>query len=415
MPADALVAIPRLASRFPAPLVDALTLHQPGAHLVATKQVSVSEDYFPGHFPGAPVLPGVLIVEAIAQAATVLMTSAPGQGLRAALRGVEHAKFRRQVTPGDTVTLDVRLVRRRGPIARVRGVASVAGQVVAEADVILGLTTDGVDIHPTAIVSDGAVIGAGSSIGPHAVIGPHVRLGCRTRVGASVVIDGWTEVGDDNEFFPFASVGLAPQDLKYANEPTRLVIGDRNIFRESVTLHRGTVGGGALTTIGSRNLFMAYAHVAHDCHVGDDTIFGNAATLGGHVHVGDFATISAYSGVHQFCRIGRHAFIGGYTVVTKDALPFAKTVGNRARIFGLNSIGLVRRGFEPETVRRLRGAYRLLLVSRLNTSQALDEIERSDALACDDVRHLVEFIRTSPRGVTLRRGSRRHDEGGDDA
>jgi UDP-N-acetylglucosamine acyltransferase len=155
--------------------------------------------------------------------------------------------------------------------------------------------------------------------------------------------------------------------------------------------------------------------VAHDCHVGDDTIFGNAATLGGHVHVSDYATISAHSGVHQFCRIGRHAFIGGYTVVTKDALPFAKTVGNRARIFGLNSIGLVRRGFAPEVVRQLRGAYRLLLVSRLNTSQALDEIERSDALACDEVRHLVEFIRTSPRGVTLRRASRRHDEGGDEA
>ncbi len=374
----------------------------------------MSEDFFTGHFPGAPVLPGVLIIEAIAQAATALVLADAAPTLRASLRGVANAKFRRQVAPGDTVTLDVQLVRRRGPLVRVRGVATVAGQPVAEADVLLGLR-EGLDIHPTAIVHDGAVIGAGTRVGPHAVIGPHVRLGRRNRVGASVVIDGRTEIGDDNEFFPFASIGLAPQDLKYADEPTRLVIGHRNVFREAVTVHRGTAGGGGVTSIGDRNLFMAYAHVAHDCHVGSETIFGNAATLGGHVHVGDFATISAYSGVHQFCRVGRHAFIGGYTVVTKDALPFAKTVGNRARLYGLNTIGLVRRGFAPEVVRRLRGAYRLLLVSKLNASQALDEIARSEALACDEVRYLVDFIHSSPRGVTLRRGSRRLEEGGDDA
>ena len=140
--------------------------------------------------------------------------------------------------------------------------------------------------------------------------------------------------------FPFASIGLPPQDLKYRGEPTTLEIGAHNIFREFVTIHRGTQGGGGKTTIGDRNLFMAYVHVAHDCHVGNETIFGNAATLGGHVTVEDYATISAYSGVHQFCRVGRHAFIGGYSVVTKDALPFAKTVGNRARIYGLNTVGL---------------------------------------------------------------------------
>lgn len=413
MPADALAATTRLASRFPAPLADVLTVHEPGSRLVVTKQVSASEDFFTGHFPGAPVLPGVLIIEAIAQAATVLTTSHDPGGVGVSLRGVENAKFRRQVTPGDSVAIEVHLVRRRGPIARVRGVATVAGEVVAEADVVLGVV-EAVEIHATAIVHDSAIVGPGTTIGPHAVVGSHVRLGRRNRVGASVVIDGRTDIGDDNEFFPFASIGLAPQDLKYANEPTRLVIGSHNMFRESVTVHRGTAGGGGVTRIGDRNLFMAYAHVAHDCQVASDTIFGNAATLGGHVHVGDFVTISAYSGVHQFCRVGQHAFIGGYTVVTKDALPFAKTVGNRARIFGLNTIGLVRRGFPQDVVRRLRGAYRLLLVSKLNTSQALDEIDRSQALECDEVRYLVDFIRSSQRGVTLRRGSRRPDEGGDD-
>ena len=165
---------------------------------------------------------------------------------------------------------------------------------------------------------------------------PARALGRHCRVGASAVIDGWTEIGDHTEIYPFASIGLAPQDLKFRGEPTRLVIGQHNVFREFVTIHRGTAGGGGVTTIGDHNLFMAYAHVAHDCHVGNHTIFGNAATLGGHVTVEDFATISAYSGVHQFCRVGQHAFIGGYTVVTRDALPFAKTVGNRARIYGVN-------------------------------------------------------------------------------
>ena len=168
-----------------------------------------------------------------------------------------------------------------------------------------------------------------------------MRIGANCTIGASAVVDGWTDIGDETEIFPFASIGLIPQDLKFKGEPTRLSIGRRNIFREFVTINRGTRGGGGVTEIGDRNVFMAYVHVAHDCHVGHDTIFGPHATLGGHVTVEDFANISAGSAVHQFCRVGRHGFIGGYSVVTKDALPFARTVGSRpARIFGVNTIGL---------------------------------------------------------------------------
>ena len=181
------------------------------------------------------------------------------------------------------------------------------------------------------------------------------RIGRNCRIGASVVIDGWTEIGDETQIFPMASIGLAPQDLKYRGERTRLTIGRRNIFREFVTINRGTAGGGGETTIGDDNLFMAYVHVAHDCHIGNDTIFGPHATLGGHVGVEDFANISAGSAVHQFCRVGRHAFIGGYSVVTKDALPFGRTIGSRpARIFGVNTIGLSRRGFTPDTIAQLQ-------------------------------------------------------------
>ena len=237
-----------------------------------------------------------------------------------------------------------------------------------------------------------------------------MRIGQNCRIGASAVVDGWTDIGDETQIFPFASIGLSPQDLKYRGEKTRLAIGRGNIFREFVTIHRGTEVGGGLTSIGDRNLFMAYAHVAHDCRIGNDTIFGNGATLGGHVWVEDFATISAFSGVHQFCRVGEHAFIGGYSVVTKDALPYAKSVGNRARIYGLNTIGLIRRGFSEETLSKLKRAYRYLLVSRLNTSRALREIEQDDALVCPEVAYLVQFIRNSQRGVILRRPTRRTEE-----
>jgi UDP-N-acetylglucosamine acyltransferase len=237
-----------------------------------------------------------------------------------------------------------------------------------------------------------------------------VKIGKNCRIGASVIIDGWTRIGDGNEIFPMASIGLPPQHLKYAGEETHVIIGDGNIIREFVTIHRGTVQGGGQTCVGSRNLLMAYAHIAHDCHVGSDTIFGNAATLGGHVTVEDFANVSAGSGVHQFCRVGRHAFIGGYSVVTKDAMPYAKTVGNRARIYGLNTIGLVRRGFSADTVGKLKRAYRLLLVSKLNTSRAVSRIESDPTLACPEVHYLVDFIRSSQRGVLLRRPTRRADE-----
>jgi UDP-N-acetylglucosamine acyltransferase len=300
---------------------------------------------------------------------------------------------------------------RRGQIARARAVASVGGQVVAEAELVLALETPEAaapEIHPTAIVHLDAKIGAGTIVGPYVTIGPHVVIGRSCRIGASSVIDGWTEIGDHNDISPLSSIGLAPQDIKYRGEPTRLVIGHHNMFREFVTIHRGTVGGGGLTTIGDHNLFMAYAHVAHDCRVGSSTIFGNAATLGGHVHVEDYATISAYSGIHQFCRIGQHAFIGGYTVVTRDALPFAKTVGNRARIYGLNAIGLKRRGFSSETIEKLRRAYRQLI--QHNTSRALELIGRDPTLAAPEVTYLVNFITSARRGVILRRPSRRLED-----
>jgi UDP-N-acetylglucosamine acyltransferase len=394
-------------------LVDSITEHDPGRRLVAVKNVTVNEEFFQGHFPGAPLLPAVLMLESLSQVAAILLlerADAPPNA-RVYLRGVNDAKFRRQVVPGDRLRLEIALGKRRSSLALAKATAYVGDQVVAEAELLLGFIADRTEIDATAIVDPRATIGAGTMIGPHALIGPHVTIGANCRIGASTIIEGRTEIGDDTEIYPFASIGLIPQDLKFRGEETRLVIGRRNIFREFVTIHRGTRGGGGVTEIGDRNVFMAYVHVAHDCHVGNDTIFGNTATLGGHVHVEDFANVSAGSGVHQFCRVGRHAFIGGYSVVTKDALPYARTVGSRpARIFGTNTIGLVRRGFTPDVVSKLKRTFRYLLQSKLNTTSALQQIQQDRSLACAEVQYLIDFIRTSQRGVILRRASRRAEE-----
>jgi UDP-N-acetylglucosamine acyltransferase len=253
-------------------------------------------------------------------------------------------------------------------------------------------------VHPTSVVSPRAEVGEGAHVGPFCTVGDEVRLGARVRLESHVVVDGRTQIGDDTHVFPFASIGLAPQDLKYRGEPAETRIGQRNRIREFVTVHRGTEGGGMLTSIGDDCLIMAQAHIAHDCHVGNSVIMANAATLAGHVEVQNGANVGAYSGVHQFCRVGREAYVGGYTVVVKDALPFALTVGNHAKCYGLNTVGMKRRGYPQETVEALHHAFRLLLSSKLNTTQALARI-REELQGATEVEELLRFIETSGRGV----------------
>lgn len=253
-------------------------------------------------------------------------------------------------------------------------------------------------IHPTAIIADGAVIGDDCHIGPFCTIGAEVTLGNGVHLESHVVIDGKTSIGDETRVFPFVSIGHAPQDLKYKGEPTATKIGKRNHIREFVTIHRGTVGGGGLTRIGDDNLLMAQVHVAHDCTIGSEVIMANAATLAGHVEIADRANVGAYSGVHQFCRVGREAFVGGYSVVVKDALPFAISQGNHAKCYGMNRIGMKRRGYSKETIEKLHRAYHLLLSSKLNTTQAVERI-RAEITDCAEVDYLVEFIDSSTRGV----------------
>lgn len=254
-------------------------------------------------------------------------------------------------------------------------------------------------IDHTASVSSEAVLADDVTVGPYAVIGPFVTIGAGTIVGPHVRIEGPTTIGERNRLVGQCSIGTPPQDLKYHGERTELVIGNDNVIREFVTINRGTVGGGGRTSIGSNNFFMAYAHVAHDCHVGSNTIFANNATLAGHVEVGDHATVGALTAVHQFCRVGEHAFIGGGTIATQDVLPFVKTVGSRpAKTYGINTIGLQRKGFLPETIEALDRAYRILIRSKLKLAEALDRIE-SDLGFFAEARYFAEFVRASKRGI----------------
>jgi UDP-N-acetylglucosamine acyltransferase len=254
-----------------------------------------------------------------------------------------------------------------------------------------------VSIHPTAVIGTGAMIPASCEVGPYCTIGTEVELGEECRLVSHVVIDGRTRIGAHNTFYPFCSIGVAPQDLKYRGEPTATIMGDGNTIRECVTISRGTAGGGGLTRLGSNNLLMAYAHVGHDSSIGSHCILANSATLAGHVTVEDYVTLGAFCPVHQHCIVGSHAFVGGGTIVTQDVLPFSLTSARREnKAFGINKVGLQRRGFSPERLQKLQKAFRTLLASKKNTAQALDDLRAMDS---EDVELLIRFIERSERGI----------------
>jgi UDP-N-acetylglucosamine acyltransferase len=259
-----------------------------------------------------------------------------------------------------------------------------------------------VSVHPTAIVAEGARIPASCTVGPYCTVGANVVLGERCELVSHVVLDGHLTMGADNRVFSFACLGIAPQDLKYKGEPTQLVIGDKNDIREYVTISRGTAGGGGVTRLGSGCLIMAYTHIGHDSVIGDGVILANAATLAGHVTVEDYAVVGALNPVHQFCTIGRYAYIGGGTTITQDVLPYSLTsIERNNHAYGINKVGLERKGFTPEEIKQLRAAYRLLMHSKLNTTEAVAAMREKIASGefGEKVAYLAEFIAKSERGV----------------
>lgn len=254
-------------------------------------------------------------------------------------------------------------------------------------------------IHPTAIVDPKAQIEGEVEIGPYAIIEKGVFIGEGTRIGPHVVIREGTTIGKRCQIFQFSSIGEAPQAVAYRGEKTSLIIGDHNIIRESVTLHRGTVKGGGKTIIGDRNFFMAYSHVAHDCQIGNQVVLANGATLGGHILIEDYAVIGGLAAVHQFCRIGAHAFISGVTGVVLDIPPYMLAAGSRAKLFGLNTVGLKRHNFREETIRALKTAYRIIFRSGLTLEKAIHKVKESELFRMPEVEHLLFFIQQTKRGI----------------
>jgi UDP-N-acetylglucosamine acyltransferase len=255
------------------------------------------------------------------------------------------------------------------------------------------------DIHPTAVIAGSAVIGEGAQIGPYAVIGEEASIGPGTIIGSQAVIDNYTSIGANCHIHPHAVIGGPPQDLKYKGEKTFAKLGDNNVVREFTTINRGTAGGGGKTLIGNNNFFMAYSHVAHDCRIGNHAVIANCATLAGHILVEDYVTVGGLTPIHQFSRIGKYAFIGGSSAVSQDIVPFALASGFRAKIYGINRVGLKRHGFSKETRDTIKHAFKIIFHSGLNTPHALEKIAQ-EIQGCEEVDHLVNFIRESKRGIS---------------
>ncbi len=411
-----------LPHRFPFLLVDRVVEFEADRRIVALKNVTGNEPHFTGHFPERPIMPGVLICEALAQAGGLLVQGSvgggfdqdPAQRVFLVLTSLDNAKFRRQVIPGDQLRLEATLLRRHRPLWRMRGVATVDGQLVAQAE-FSAVEVDGSGgsvradatrtrsheprVHPAAIVAPGAELDASVEVGPYTVIGPHVRIGRGTWIGANASIDGHTTIGEDNRIFPFSSVGSMPQDLKFRGEPSRLEIGDRNQIREYASISLGTASGGLTTRIGDDNLLMNYSHVGHDCQLGNHVHLVNGVALAGHIAVEDYGIVSGLAAVAQFVRIGESAFIGGGSMVTMDVPPFCMANGDRAKLVGLNVVGLERRGFSAAELNDLKRAYKLLFQSKLLARDAIGRI-RAELPGSPHAARLADFVAASERGVT---------------
>jgi len=375
---------------FPWPLLDRALTVEPGVRASGEKLVSANEVYFRGHFPGAPVLPGVLICEALAQLAGRV---ADDDALR--LLAVEKARFRRPVVPGDVLRLAVESVA-PGPPWRFRGVAHAGDALVAEVE--FAAAAPATRVHPTAVVARGAELDVGVTVGAYAVIGPHVRVGRETWIGPHAVVEGRTTIGPRNRIFQFASVGPPPQDLKYRGEPSTLTLGEGNIVREYVSLQPGTAGGGMETRVGDGCLFMVGSHVGHDCQVGSQVILANGVALAGHVVVDDFAIVGGLVGVHQFSRIGESALCAAGAMVSMDVPPYCTVAGDRARFHGVNVVGLQRRGFPAQVIRAIRQATRLLFGGELPRKAAKERVQR-ELGHVPEVGRLLAFMAASTRGV----------------
>ena len=387
--------------RYPFLLIDRVIELEEGKRAVAIKNVTMNEPQFTGHFPGIPIMPGVLIVEALAQVGCVMALRQPSaEGKIVLFAGIDGVRFRRPVVPGDQLRLEVETLWVRGPLGKMKGKATVNGEVAAEGEFTFSLADpagNAAKVHPTATVHKTAVLAKGVEIGPYTVIGPDVKIGEGTKVKAHCMISGWTTIGKDNVIHNGVTIGAPPQDIKYKGERGEIVIGDKNIIREFVTVHIPSSGG--VTSIGNENFIMVHAHVPHNCKIGNQVVLGGYVGLAGYTEIGDQAVIGGMAGIHQFVRIGRLAMVGAQSKVTQDIPPFMLVEGNPAQVRGLNSIGIQRRGVSQDGQSELKKAFKLLYESGHNTTEAAKDIKKR-LRPVPEIEQLVHFLeQESHRGI----------------
>lgn len=395
--------IKTLPHRYPFLLIDKITEFEEGKRAVAIKNVTVNEPFFQGHFPDHPIMPGVLICEAIAQTGAVMALRMPSQeGKIIYFAGIDNVRFRKPVIPGDQLRLEVEVIWIRGALGKMKGKATVDGEVAAEGEFMFSLVdreAGGAKIHPTAIIHPSAVLGQDVEIGPGCVIGPEVKIGDRTKINAYVVVSRWTTIGKDNQIHQGVTIGSPPQDTKYKGEKGEIIIGDKNIIREFVTIHLPS-GEGNKTIIGNENFIMVHAHIPHNCKIGNQVVIGGYVGLAGYTEIEDQATIGGLAGIHQFVRIGRLTMIGAQSKILKDVPPFMLAEGNPAQIRGVNSIGLQRRGIGNEAIAEIKKAFKLIYESGNNTEKAVSEIKKR-LRPLPEIEQLVQFFEEeSRRGIS---------------
>jgi UDP-N-acetylglucosamine acyltransferase len=388
--------------RYPFLLIDKIVELEEGKRAVAIKNVTMNEPFFQGHFPDHPIMPGVLIVEALAQVGVVMALRTPGtEGKLVYFAGIDDVRFRRPVVPGDQLRLEVETVWVRGALGKMKGKATVEGEVAAEGEFMFSLAekeTGSTKIHPTATVHAKAALGKNVEVGPYTVIGADVKIGDGTKIGAHCVITGWTTVGRDNNILNGVAIGLPPQDVKYKGEKGEVIIGDKNLIREFVTIHLAS--GGGQTVIGNENFIMVHAHIPHNCRIGNQVVIGGYVGLAGYTEIDDQATVGGLAGIHQFVRIGRLTMVGAQSKVTQDIPPFMLVEGNPAQVRGINAIGLSRRGISMDAQSEIKKAFKYIYESGRSAAEAAKEIKKR-LRPLPEIEQIVSFLEEeSHRGIS---------------
>lgn len=388
--------------RYPFLLIDRIVELEEGKRAVAIKNVTVNEPFFQGHFPDHPIMPGVLIIEALAQVGVVMAMRMPAtEGKIVYFAGIDDVRFRRPVIPGDQLRLEVETVWMRGNLGKMKGKATVDGEVAAEGEFMFSLADreeGGIKIHPTATVHPKAVLGKNVEVGPYSIVGPEVEIGDGTKIEAHCLISGWTTIGKDNLIHHGVTIGAPPQDVKYKGERGEIIIGDKNIIREFVTIHLPS--GGGQTVIGSECFIMVHAHVPHNCRIGNQVVVGGYVGLAGYTEIGDQVIIGGLAGIHQFVRIGRLTMVGAQSKVIQDIPPFMLVEGNPAQVRSINSIGLQRRGVSSDAQAEIKKAFKLIYESGHSTSQAAAEIKKR-LRPLSEIEELARFLEEeSRRGIS---------------